>query len=731
MRQIIRLNDDWIFAQGFDPAWRAAPMTGAAVSLPHNAVDLPQSYFDETCYQRPFTYQRRLRRGDWDGCRVEMQFDGAMADAVVWVNGVQVVAHPDGYTPFTADLTPHLADDNLITVRIDGSENPAIPPFGGQIDYLTYAGIYRDVWLRVLPARHIRDVRVLTPDPLADARTVVFDADLSAPGPLLAVLRGPDGAEIARSDGAPMTGLRGIALWSPDNPALYSLDVSLPDSGDRITQRFGFRSAEWRPEGFFLNGQRVQLRGLNRHQAFPHAGYAAGRHAQERDAEIVRFDLGCNLVRSSHYPPSPWFLDRCDEIGLMVFNEIPGWQHIGGPEWQDAALANTGAMIRRDRNHPSIIVWGVRINESPDCHGLYARTNALARQLDPTRATTGVRCITDSELLEDVYAMNDFVLDESELPGVNRPRTALRPVPEVTGLSRAVPYIVTEFNGHMFPTKAGDPELRQMEHVIRHLEVMNAAYGDPAIAGSVGWCMFDYNTHKDFGAGDRICHHGVMDMWREPKFAAFAYASQKPPSQGVVMQPVTFWARGERNFGGILPLIVLTNCDEIEFDCLGIRRRVGPDRERFPHLPHPPVIIDHRHLSAEELGLWGMAWHPGTITGWLDGQPVIRREYVADPLPTRLEIAPDADRLPAAADTDLRVILRALDQVGNRLPFLAGSVRVAIDGPARLIGPELRPLQGGTTGMWLRLTGDPGEIRIRAELAQFPAAQAVVTAEPG
>ncbi|MDO5630886.1 MAG: glycoside hydrolase family 2 TIM barrel-domain containing protein [Paracoccus sp. (in: a-proteobacteria)] len=730
MRQIIRLNDNWIFAEGFDPAWIAAPMQGAAVNLPHNAVDLPQSYFDETCYQRAFTYQRRLPRGDWDGRRIELLFDGAMADACVWINGVQVAAHPDGYTPFTADLTPHLADDNLITLRIDGSENPAIPPFGGQIDYLTYAGLYRDVWLRVLPMRHIRGVRVLTPDVLADDKTVAFDADLSAPGPLLAILRGPDGTEIARSDGAPMTGLRDIQLWSPESPALYTLELSLPQ-GDRLTQRFGFRSAEWRADGFFLNGERVQLRGLNRHQAFPHAGYAAGRHAQERDAEILRFDLGCNLVRSSHYPPSPWFLDRCDEIGLMVIDEIPGWQHIGDAVWQDAAVANTAAMIRRDRNHPSIIIWGVRINESPDCHDLYTRTNATARELDPTRQTTGIRCITDSEFLEDVYAMNDFVLDESEQPGVNRPRTALRPVPEVTGLSRAVPYIVTEFNGHMFPTKAGDPELRQMEHVIRHLEVMNAAYGDPAIAGSVGWCMFDYNTHKDFGAGDRICHHGVMDMWREPKFAAYAYASQKPPSEGMVMQPVTWWARGERNFGGILPLIVLTNCDEVEFDCLGIKRRVQPDRERFPHLPHPPVIIDHRHISAEELGLWGMAWHPGTLRGLIDGREVIRRDYVADPLPTRLEIAPDADHLPADADTDLRVIIRALDQVGNRLPFLAGAVRVSIDGPARLIGPDLRPLQGGTTGMWLRLTGDPGDIRITAELAQFPVAQAVVTVVPG
>ncbi|PLU71108.1 hypothetical protein BMJ22_24320, partial [Sinorhizobium medicae] len=115
------------------------------------------------------------------------------------------------------------------------------------------------------------------------------------------------------------------------------------------------------------------------------------------------------------------------------------------------------------------------------------------------------------------------------LPGSNRPRTALRPQQECTGLSRKVPYLITEFGGHMYPTKIYDQEQRQAEHVRRHLEVLNAAYGDPSISGAIGWCMFDYNTHKDFGSGDRICYHGVMDMFREPKFAAYVYASQCDP----------------------------------------------------------------------------------------------------------------------------------------------------------------------------------------------------------
>jgi beta-galactosidase len=428
--------------------------------------------------------------------------------------------------------------------------------------------------------------------------------------------------------------------------------------------------------------------------------------------------LKCNLVRTSHYPQSPYFLDHCDRIGLLVLEEIPGWQHIGGERWQQEAIANVRRMIERDWNHPSIILWGVRINESRDAHDFYTQTNRLARALDPTRQTGGIRCIADSEFLEDVYTMNDFVLGSEELPGSNRGRIALRDQREVTGLSRTVPYLVTEYCGHMYPTKRYDQEQRQAEHVTRHLQVLNAAYGDPQIAGCVGWCMADYNTHKDFGSGDRICHHGVMDMFREPKLAAYAYASQCEPSEEVILKPVTFWARGERNIGGVLPLIILTNCDEVELIYGGeAPKRVRPDRDAFPHLPHPPVIIDHRHFSRDELGRWGMAWQNGRITGFVDGKPLATLEMVADPVPTRLEVVADALRLSGNKDS-VRVIVRALDQVGQLLPFLDEPVSLHVQGPGRVLGPSLLTLKGGAIGFWIETTG-AGEITLEVASPRF------------
>ncbi|WP_064712254.1 glycoside hydrolase family 2 protein [Rhizobium bangladeshense] len=746
MRSVVSFNEGWSFHEGFGQRLLESFDGAKSISLPHTAVELPFNYFDEKSYQRVFTYQKVLRwLPEFEGREVSLVFDAAMADSVVYLNGEEIVAHKDGYTPFEARLTGKLLrGENLVTVKIDGSENPDIPPFGGRIDYLTYAGIYRDVWLKVTDPVSIRNLKIETTDVLASEKSATIRVDIANPerrsfsATVTAALKQADGTVIATAatetigDRTTLSfgGLAGIALWDITDPTLYEVTVELrtEHGSDRLSTRFGFRTAEFTPEGFLLNGKPLKLRGLNRHQAFPYVGYAAGRSAQERDADIMKNVLKCNIVRTSHYPQSKWFLDRCDAIGLLVFEEIPGWQHIGDADWQKESIENVRRMIERDWNHPSIVIWGVRINESQDNHDFYVETNRLARELDSTRQTGGVRYLTESELLEDVYTMNDFILGNEELPGANRPRTVLRGQQENTGLSHKVPYLITEFNGHMHPTKIYDQEQRQAEHVRRHLEVLNAAYGDPDISGAIGWCMCDYNTHKDFGSGDRICYHGVMDMFREPKFAAYAYISQCDPSEEIVMKPVTFWARGERNIGGVLPLIILTNCDEVELQYGALSKRIGPDRENYPHLPHPPVVLDHRHFTADELGTWGLEWIDGTFTGYIAGEPVVSLKLAADPLPTTLEMIADSSTLKARERDSTRVIIRALDQCGQRLPFMNDSISLKVHGPARIVGPANVPLQGGTAGFWLEATGLIGEITVEAVSSRFAPVTLAVTA---
>ena len=390
MRSILSYNRDWSFEDG------------QAVTLPHTAVELPWGYFDERAYQRPFTYSKRFTaEAGWAGKEVSLVFDGAMANAQVLLNGVEIAAHKDGYTPFSARLTGRLkAGENEITVKIDGSERPDTPPFGGRIDYLTYAGIYRDVWLKLTDPVSMGRVKIETPDVLAARKSVRAMVDLDNPqqleiaGELTARLLDGAGKLVAQtkvkaaaSCEVSFADLADIALWDIDSPTLYTLELGY--GGDTLTTRFGFRSAEFTGEGFLLNGRKLKLRGLNRHQSYPYAGYGLGRAAQEQDAEILKHQLHVNIVRTSHYPQSPWFLDHCDRIGLLVFEEIPGWQHIGDAAWKAEAVENVRRMIQRDWNHPSIIIWGVRINKSLDDHDFYVETNRVAHELDPLGRPAG------------------------------------------------------------------------------------------------------------------------------------------------------------------------------------------------------------------------------------------------------------------------------------------------------------------------------------------------------
>jgi beta-galactosidase len=240
--------------------------------------------------------------------------------------------------------------------------------------------------------------------------------------------------------------------------------------------------------------------------------------------------------------------------------------------------------------------------------------------------------------------------------------------------------------------------------------------------------MFDYNTHRDFGSGDRICYHGVMDMYREPKFAAYAYASQGDPKDGAVLQPVSFWARGERNIGGILPLIVLTNCDYVDVKIGDIvTKRIHPDRETYPHLLHPPCILDHRVVTPEEFGTWGMTWRDGEVVGYVDGKPVKTLKLSADPVPTRLEIAADDASLRAGEKDTVRVILRALDQHGNLMPFFDDPVELELSGAARLVGPRLASFKGGVAGLYIEAGDTAGKATLVARCRPFADQSATFT----
>lgn len=732
MRKVLDFNLGWEYSEVFHPEFITEGLGNVkttSVNLPHTNKELPYNYFDEKDYQFISSYGKSFELSkDYAKQRVFLDFGGVMAYAEVYLNGALVGTHKGGYTPFSCDLTDDLrfGGENALLVKVDSTERDDIPPFGNVIDYLCYGGIYREVHLRIVDPVFIENVFARPKNVLADKKgldTTVFLKNHSAETEQIEILLSlNDGDQEIVSTAhtaltAPnsetavelsLTEITGLKLWCINSPNLYELRVSLKRDDqffDRFETRIGFREAVVTENGFYLNGEPLKIRGLNRHQAWPYVGYAMPARVQKRDADILKYELNLNTVRTSHYPQSTHFLDRCDEIGLLVIEEIPGWQYIGDDNWKEVAYDDVRSMITRDWNRPAIFLWGVRINESPDDHTFYTETNRIARQLDPTRQTGGIRCHPGSEFLEDVYTMNDFVHSGGE--------PVLRDQKTVTQLDHHVPYLVTEYNGHMYPTKRFDQEERLMEHALRHLRVLNAAGLDRQISGTVGWCAFDYNTHFQFGSGDRICYHGVMDMFRIPKFAAGAYRSQVDPKQDLVLEPVTLWARGERSIGGVIPLVIFTNCDSLEIRVGG--RSLGrfhPSKEMFSGVAYPPVVIDE---IPQAFGEWGSHWKDGEFIGYINGKEVIRRNFVKDPVPTVLEIKADDHKLNADGQDATRITFRILDQAGNLLPYINDFVKIKIEGPAKVIGPQEVSLIGGCIATWIKTGETPGIVKVSGE----------------
>lgn len=743
-RVVIPFNQNWKFSESFREEFTCSDFNDenfTVVTLPHANKEIPYNYFDEKMYQFVSCYRKTFNvPREFEGKNIFVDFEGVMTYAKVYINGEFAGEHKGGYTPFSIELTKKInfQSPNVLTVMVDSTERPDIPPFGYVIDYLTYGGIYREVNLRIVDAVFIENVFVKPRDILQDKKrleTLVFlsnQAGVRTEAKLELKLKFEketiaECIQTVKLDGEKETrikievsSLEGIRLWSLDAPNLYTVEVSFSYEGRQVDSyevRTGFREAILKTDGFYLNGSKVKIRGLNRHQAFPYVGYAMPARVQRKDADILKDELHLNAVRTSHYPQSRHFLDRCDEIGLLVLEEIPGWQHIGDEGWKQVACRNVREMIVRDWNHPSIFLWGVRINESKDDHDFYTETNRIAHELDDTRQTGGIRCYRNSELLEDVYTMNDFSHSGGEVV-LQEQRTN-------TGLEHFVPYMVTEYNGHMYPTKRFDQEERLMEHALRHVRVQNAAGLDNHICGAIGWCAFDYNTHYDFGSGDRICYHGVMDMFRIPKFAANVYRSQVSPETDAVLEPVTLWARGERSIGGVAPLVILTNCEYVEFyngsEFIG---KFYPSGESYPGLPYPPIVI--KEFPG---GVWGMSWDNGEFIGYTGGREVIRKKFSKNPTAEKLAVkADDTKLLPGEMDAT-RVVYKIVDQYGNIVPYVNEIIKFAVSGPGEIVGPTETALIGGCIAVWVRTTGEKGEIKLSAACSRFAAEDVRITVE--
>ena len=702
-RYQMTLDDDWIFE------------SGQRVTLPHCVAKLSWQDWDPASWQRLWTYRRSFSLpAEYRHRRVFLQFEGVMVGASPSINGNALPQHLGGYLPFRYEITEWLRPGaNDLAVTVD-SRWGNVPPEGSpkgpiSVDYLEPGGIIRSVNLTAVPQVFVSDVFAKPMNVLHESRSVQVTCTIDAasltaePVHLKTELR--DGSRVLATEQQTLklssggrtevvlmlSQLGDIVLWDTGNPRLYDVVTTLYSGGQPIHDyrvRIGFREARFDVDGFFLNGRRVQLFGLNRHEIYPYVGAAMPPRVMRRDAEILRHEFNCNIVRCSHYPQSEAFLDACDELGLMVWEEPPGWQYLGDESWRELAVRDVRQMITRDRNHPAIVIWGVRINESNNDPSLYQKTTELAHSLDDSRPASG--SMTPSSMKnwqqqwkEDVFAFDDYHSAPDGSVGI------LEPLP-------GVPYLLAEavgqFNytkGRVFDAKyrrSADVALQQAQ-AVRHAQAHDRAMAFPRCAGVIAWCGFDYGSLVN--SYRAVKTPGVADVFRIPKLGASFYQAQVNPQVRPMIVPNFYWDAGTAGKN----LAIFSNCDRLEI-IVGGRpaATLHPDRANYPHLLYPPFFCD---LTVEgEL----------RIDGYLGGKLALSKSLSTDRTKDQFVMGADDRELNGDGADATRVFFGTADRYGAARPFAGGEVTFQVSGPGVLVGDNPFRLadSGGVGAVWIK-----------------------------
>ena len=287
-------------------------------------------------------------------------------------------------------------------------------------------------------------------------------------------------------------------------------------------------------------------------------------------------------------------------------------------------------------------------------------------------------------------------------------------------------WLNTEFVGHTFPTKTIDSLERLREHTIRHARVHDQLASNPQYSGGIGWCAFDYTTHANFGSGDRICYHGVMDIFRTPKPAAGFYKSMCDPAEEIVLEPAFHWARNDESIN-ISYALISSNVEHIKMYSLSAEGETplgegDPDRKQFAHLKYAPFSIPFLR-DAMNFPRWGDL----RLDGYIGGKKVISKTYSGDGQDHKFVLKPDETTLLADGADSVRVVLRAEDAFGNIRPFAADAITFQLDGPAEMIGDNPFGLIGGTGAIWLRAKDTPGTVTLKATHPRLGSTSATFT----
>jgi len=738
-------NDGWEFIK--DPTTPVSPglfekseqqSVWQKVSLPHTAsieaVDSPDKQWQGIArYRKFFTVP-----GQFENKTVSLQFEAAMQVAKIYLNGELIQTHLGGYLPFQVKLDGKVKFGklNCILVELNNRDNPLVPPGKplATLDFNYYSGLYRNVTIEVKDKLHISDP--ITADRVAgggllltysDVTTksakinvqveVINESESETPASVQISLTSIEGNQILTENIPPQNvsasgfvqfkqqlQVENPRLWSPDNPTLYKLKVKILSNKlpvDSISQVIGIRTISFAgADGFSINGQKLKLRGTNRHQEYPYIGNALSDNAQYRDAYKIK-QAGFNFVRCSHYPQSPAYLAACDELGILVMDAIPGWQFVGDETFQNNSIRDTREMVRRDRNHPCIILWEASLNESGMSKQYMERAHKAVHEELP------VADVFTCGWIDDVY--------DVFIPA----RQHAKPPYYWNKYDKIKPIIIAEYgdweyyaqNAGFNQTAFGDlqkdernsrqlrgyGQKRLAQQALNYQESHNDNLNGPA-AGDANWLMFDYKR----GYASDIESSGIMDIFRLPKFAYFFYQSQATKAEPMVFI-ANYW-----NDASFKDVKVYSNCDEVELSLNGkVIARQKPDQDKnSTNLLHPPFTFRIAKYVAGKL----------EAKGFLDGKEVAKTERRTPGAPAKITLSIDASgkELQPGKNDVVFVYASLTDAEGTVIPDDKRAVTFTVEGDASLIGDNPRNAEAGISTILLKAGKKQGVVRIKA-----------------
>ena len=654
-------------------------------------MDLPHTWnqFDSRDeapgYWRGIGWYRKqfLVPSHYSGKRVFLEFEGVNSVAEFWLNGARLGEHKGGYTSFEFDATEQVRFGkarNVLTVKVDNLFRDTVPPTV-KTDYTFYGGIYRDVWLRIVEPTYISEAVWITPSVGESAATLEIRSRLAnqtsegceltlvqevldPKGELVKTVRhtvripARQSLEVMQDAGT----LENPLLWSPDTPNVYRLRSSLRAGSrllDSLENPLGFRWFKFHPQrGFLLNGRRVQVQGANWHQVYPGMGNALPNSRHVKDMEVMKA-MGVNFWRTSHYPHDPATMEASDRLGLMVWEELPVNKEIGDRrEYTANVLAMAEEMIRRDRNHPSVIVWGIagEVNASMAvAKNVIGAVAARYRQLDSSRPVA-----MHAPRGEEIEALVDVVgLGVDKETDRKHQRFSARP------------YLTAEYSAATVGRGlyGGGPESEEVA-CENHEEYLRQLYERPWMAGGMIWHQFDYEGETYDTVVPHIVAFGMGDVWRIPKDVYYFYQSQWTATLMVHIVGHWTWPGTESKE---MTVKVFSNAAEVELFLNG--KSLGAKADRAgAGLPHPPRA-------------WAVAYKPGRLEVVArDQDKEVREARCTAGAAHHLQLEADTQDLESGNLESLAYITaRVVDENGTVVPSASAPITFTSNGPGELL----------------------------------------------